>query len=115
MDTAAVLLLDEDRGVLVARAARGLEEEVREGVQVPLARGFAGRVAAQARPIVIDDLRTADIVNPILRQKGIRSMVGVPVHVEGRVIGVMHVGSLVRRAFDDEDIARLQRRPAGPR
>ena len=115
VDTAAVLLLDEDRGVLVARAARGLEEEVREGVQVPLARGFAGRVAAQARPIVIDDLRTADIVNPILRQKGIRSMVGVPVHVEGRVIGVMHVGSLVRRAFDDEDIARLQRAAAGPR
>ncbi len=26
VDTAAVLLLDEDRGVLVARAARGLEE-----------------------------------------------------------------------------------------
>ena len=109
VDTAAVLLLDEDRGVLVARAARGLEEEVREGVQVPLARGFAGRVAAQARPIVIDDLRTADVVNPILRQKGIRSMVGVPVRVEGRVIGVMHVGTLVRRAFADEDIASLQR------
>jgi len=34
-DTAAVLLLDADRGVLVARAARGLEEEVRQGVQVP--------------------------------------------------------------------------------
>ena len=109
VDTAAVLLLDEDRGVLVARAALGLEEEVREGVQVPLARGFAGRVAAQARPIVIDDLRTADVVNPILRQKGIRSMVGVPVHAEGRVIGVMHVGTLVRRAFADEDIASLQR------
>jgi len=108
VDTAAVLLLDEDRGVLVARAARGLEEEVREGVQVPLARGFAGRVAAQARPIVLDDLKTADVVNPILRQKGIRSMVGVPVHVEGRVIGVMHVGSLVKRAFAEEDIARLQ-------
>src|SRR5947208_7529561 len=46
VDTAAVLLLDEDRNVLVARAARGLEEEVRQGVQIPLARGFAGRVAA---------------------------------------------------------------------
>jgi len=109
VDTAAVLLLDEDRGVLVARAARGLEEEVREGVRVPLARGFAGRVAAQARPIVLEDLKTADVVNPILRQKGIRSMVGVPVQVEGRVIGVMHVGSLVTRAFAEEDIARLQR------
>src|SRR5689334_5549166 len=108
VDTAAILLLDEDRGVLVARAARGLEEEVRQGVQVPLERGFAGRVAAGRRPIVIEDLRHADVVNPILRQKGIRSMLGVPVHVEGRVIGVMHVGSLQQRLFDEDDIALLQ-------
>ena len=107
-DTAAILLLDEDRGVLVARAARGLEEEVRQGVQVPLARGFAGRVAASRQPIVIEDLNHADVVNPILRQKGIRSMLGVPVHVEGRVIGVMHVGTLERRLFDEDDIALLQ-------
>src|SRR4029077_836044 len=74
VDTAAVLLLDEDRGVLVARAARGLEEEVRQGVQIPLARGFAGRVAASGRPIIIDDLTRAEVVNPILRQRGIHSM-----------------------------------------
>jgi serine phosphatase RsbU (regulator of sigma subunit)/anti-sigma regulatory factor (Ser/Thr protein kinase) len=108
VDTAAVLLLDEDRGVLVARAARGLEEEVRQGVQVPLARGFAGRVAAEARPIVIADLDHADVVNPILRQRGIRSMLGVPIHVEGRVIGVLHIGTLVRRDFDEDDVTLLQ-------
>ena len=103
-----MLLLDEDRSVLVARAARGLEEEVRQGVQIPLARGFAGRVAAQMRPIVIEDLSHADVVNPILRQKGIHSMLGVPLHVEGRVIGVMHVGTLQRRLFDEDDVSVLQ-------
>ena len=108
VDTAAILLLDEDRRVLVARAARGLEEEVRQGVQVPLARGFAGRIAAQRRPIVIEDLSTADVVNPILRQRGIRSMLGVPLLVEGRVIGVMHIGSLKRRLFGEEDTRMLQ-------
>jgi serine phosphatase RsbU (regulator of sigma subunit)/anti-sigma regulatory factor (Ser/Thr protein kinase) len=107
VDTAAILLLDEDRGVLLARAARGLEEEVRQGVQVPLARGFAGRVAAEARPIIID-LEHADVVNPILRQKGIRSMLGVPLQFEGRVIGVMHIGTLVRRDFSDDDVTLLQ-------
>jgi serine phosphatase RsbU (regulator of sigma subunit)/anti-sigma regulatory factor (Ser/Thr protein kinase) len=107
VDTAALLLLDEDRGVLVARAARGLEEEVRQGVQVPLARGFAGRVAAEVRPIIID-LDRDEVVNPILRQKGIRSMLGVPVHVEGRVIGVMHIGTLVKRDFDEDDVTLLQ-------
>src|SRR5579875_2035838 len=107
-DTAVLLLLDEDRGVLVARAARGLEEEVRQGVQVPLARGFAGRVAAKAQPVIIDDLNHADVVNPLLRQKGIRSLLGVPVRVEGRVIGVLHVGTLHQRRFVQEDIALLE-------
>ena len=107
-DTAAVLLLDEERKVLVARAARGLEEEVRQGVQVPLARGFAGRVAAERRPVVIEDLSRADVVNPILRQAGIRSLVGVPIHVEGRIIGVMHIGTLERRSFTEDDVSLLQ-------
>jgi anti-sigma regulatory factor (Ser/Thr protein kinase) len=74
---------------------------------VPLARGFAGRVAAEARPIIIGDLDHADVVNPILRQRGIRSMLGVPVHVEGRVIGVMHIGTLVQRNFDEDDVTLL--------
>lgn len=108
VDTVAVLLLDEDRGVLLARAARGLEEEVRQGVQVPLARGFAGRVAVEERPIIIEDLDHAEVVNPILRQKGIRSMLGVPVHIDGRVIGVMHIGTLVQRHFDADDVTLLQ-------
>ncbi|HEX4466171.1 MAG TPA: SpoIIE family protein phosphatase [Solirubrobacteraceae bacterium] len=107
-DTAAVLLLDEERQMLVARAARGLEEEVRQGVKVPLARGFAGRVASERRPIVIEDLDDAEIVNPILRQRGIRSMLGVPLLAGGHCVGVMHVGTLSPRSFTEADVARLQ-------
>jgi serine phosphatase RsbU (regulator of sigma subunit)/anti-sigma regulatory factor (Ser/Thr protein kinase) len=107
-DTAAMLLLDEDRGVLVARAAKGLEEEVRQGVQVPYGQGFAGRVAAEARPVVLHGVRRPQIVNPILEQKGIRSLLGVPLLVEGRVIGVMHVGTLRHREFEQADIDLLQ-------
>jgi serine phosphatase RsbU (regulator of sigma subunit)/anti-sigma regulatory factor (Ser/Thr protein kinase) len=107
-DTAAVLLLDDDRGTLVARAARGLEEEVRQGVRVPLGHGFAGRVAEQARPIVIDDITGAEVVNPVLRRKGVTSIVGVPIRVEGRVIGVMHMGTLAKRSFTDSEVSVLQ-------
>ena len=107
-DTVAVLLLDDDRGVLVARAAKGIEEEVRQGVQVPLARGFAGRVAAEGRPRIIDDLARADVVNPLLRQKGIHSLLGVPLQVERHVIGVLHVGTLEHRDFSDHDVRLLE-------
>src|SRR3954449_10088945 len=43
VDTAAVLLLDPSGTELVATAAHGIEEEVQQGVRVPLGRGFAGR------------------------------------------------------------------------
>src|SRR5439155_967665 len=51
---------------------------------------------------------TADIVNPILRQKGIRSLLGVPLVVGGRVIGVLHVGTLHPRIFTAADTELLQ-------
>jgi signal transduction histidine kinase len=107
-DTCAVLLLDEQAGELVARAAVGLEEEVERRVRIPLGRGFAGRVATQRRPIVLDDLQRADIVNPILRERGIQSMCGVPLLVRDQVIGVLHVGVLTHRAFAPSDVELLE-------
>src|SRR3954451_18082269 len=53
-DTAAFLLLDEVSGDLVAQAAKGIEEEVEQGVRIPLGRGFAGRIAAERRPVRIE-------------------------------------------------------------
>ena len=107
-DTAAILLLDEDAGVLRARAARGIEEEVARGVQIPLGGGFAGRIAAERRAIAIEDVDHADILNPILREKGIHSLLGVPLLVEGHAIGVLHVGSLTPRRFTAEERELLQ-------
>jgi signal transduction histidine kinase len=107
-DTCAVLILDEQRNELVARAAVGLEEEVAQGVRIPVGRGFAGRVAAERRPVILDDVEHADVLNPILREKGIKSLLGVPLLARGKVIGVLHVGTLTRRRFTDEDAELLR-------
>ena len=109
VDTAAILLLEDDDTTLVPRAAKGLEEEVERGVRIPVGRGFAGRIAATRRPVRILNLAEAQVVNPILREKGLCSMLGVPLLVEGNVVGVLHVGTLRERAFDDEDEELLQR------
>jgi serine phosphatase RsbU (regulator of sigma subunit) len=107
-DTAAFLLLDETGDTLVARAAKGIEEEVERGVRIPVGRGFAGRIAAERRAITIADVDHADILNPILRERGIRSLLGVPLLVDGNVIGVLHVGTLTFRSFNDADRDLLQ-------
>jgi serine phosphatase RsbU (regulator of sigma subunit)/anti-sigma regulatory factor (Ser/Thr protein kinase) len=108
VDTVAILLLDAEANELVARAARGIEEEVEQGVRIPIGRGFAGRIAAERVAIFIRDVDHADILNPILREKGIASLLGVPLIVEGDLIGVLHVGSLVPRTFDQRDLAVLE-------
>jgi phosphoserine phosphatase RsbU/P len=107
-DTAAVLLLDYTSGYLTATAAAGLEEEVRQGVRIPVGRGFAGRIAAQQRPVILDRVDHTTVLNPILYAKGIESLMGVPLVAGGRVLGVMHVGSLTPRMFTAEDTSLLQ-------
>jgi anti-sigma regulatory factor (Ser/Thr protein kinase) len=108
VDTAAILLLDEDTQELVARAAKGLEEEVERGVRIPVGAGFAGRIAAGRRPIYIADVDHADVLNPILRMKGVRSLLGVPLLVEGAALGVLHVGTVTPREFTNADAMLLQ-------
>ena len=107
-DTAAVLLLDFSSGQLIATAAAGLEEEVRQGVRIPVGRGFAGQIAAQHKPVILDRVDHTTVLNPILWAKGIQSMMGVPMVAGGKVIGVLHVGSLTPRKFTTGDLELLQ-------
>ena len=107
-DTAAVLLLDSHAGALVATASKGLEDEVRQRFRVPVGTGFAGRIALCREPVVLDDVTPADVVNPLLLKKRIRSLLGVPIFAAGELVGVLHVGSLSPRTFTSDDVTLLQ-------
>ena len=107
-DTAAILLLDQARNELVATAAKGIEEEVDRGVRIPVGKGFAGRIAAERRPVILDHVDHRTVLNPILFQKGIRSLVGVPLLAHGEVLGVMHVGTKTPRRFTKDEVELLQ-------
>ncbi|HEY5099473.1 MAG TPA: GAF domain-containing protein [Gaiellaceae bacterium] len=108
VDTCAALLLDPERNELVARAAVGIEEEVEQGVRIPVGGGFAGRIAADRRPVILPDVDYAHVLNPILHEKGIKSLMGVPLIVHDDVIGVIHVGTLTPHEFTRDDVELLQ-------
>lgn len=108
VDTAAILLLDTHSGQLVATAAKGLEEEVRRGFRTPVGCGFAGRIAETRQPCVLAELTPADVVNSVLLEKGVRSLLGVPILAAGEVVGVLHVGTTEQRRFTDDDVVLLQ-------
>ena len=57
---------------------------------------------------MLRDVAAADVWNPILREKGIGSMLGVPLTVGDNVIGVLHVGTLRPHDFGRSEIELLQ-------
>jgi anti-anti-sigma factor len=78
-------------------------------VRIPLGQGFAGRIAAEDRPVILSEVDHTTVINPILLDKGIQSLMGAPLRAGGVVIGVLHVGTLSPRAFtsDDSDLLQL--------
>ncbi len=107
-DTATVLLLDPYGEELVATASVGLEAEVAQGVRIPVGPGFAGRVAASRAAVQLQEVGPASVLNPILIERGVRSIIGVPMIAAGQLVGVVHVGSLHPRLFTDDEVNVLQ-------
>ena len=105
VDTVTILLLEEG-DTLVAWATKGLDLDLH--IHVPVGSGFAGRVAAQKAPLVIDDIETAELYTPFLREHGVKTLLGVPLLIEGRVLGVIHVGRRSSRPFTPDDTRLLQ-------
>ncbi len=105
VDSVVILLLEEDNN-LVAWAAKGLDVDI--GIRVPVGAGFAGRVAEQKAALAIDDTETAELYTPFLREHGVKTLLGVPLLIEGRVLGVIHVGRFDARPFTADDTRLLQ-------
>jgi signal transduction histidine kinase len=106
-DTATMLLLDEEAHALRVEATLGLDERETHEVTIPLGAGYAGQLAASGEPWIVDDTASIEPVSPWLRAH-VRSVMGVPLQVEGRTIGVVHVGSFTRRTFQQSDLELLQ-------
>jgi PAS domain S-box-containing protein len=107
VDNVAILLEDATGQALGLRYVTGPEEEVAGRVRVRIGHGVAGTIAATRQPLVIADLRTVPVENPFLRER-LRSLMGVPLVVEDRLIGVIHASTIQPRAFTPGDVRLLQ-------
>ena len=106
-DTAAILLVEDD-GLLHVRATVGLEREIKSAVAIPIGAGMAGKVAAERTSLLVPDLSQIELVSPVLRERGVNSLVAIPLVVEDRVIGVVHAGSIAFAQFVENDARLLE-------
>jgi signal transduction histidine kinase len=107
-DTCILFLLDDGSQELVVRAGVGDGvDQLIDRVRIPVEGSVVGRVAAEGKPVVIADVERAAGLSSAVYAMGIRSLCYVPLLTPGKVVGVLHVGSLSPRVFTDDDVELL--------
>lgn len=106
-DTATILQLTDDRRWVTVRACRGIERESWDQVAVPYGASIAGGIAAKGRPMVVDDLSKVEVYSPVLKSR-VHSLAGVPLLLDRKVLGVLHIGCFRPRKFTDDEVELLE-------
>ena len=101
------LLLEDDSGELVVKAARNIDQRTLETEEMALSRSIARQAAAGGEPVVTIDAAGDDRFREALSVSDLhlRSVLAVPLVIKGRVAGTIYVDHRLRKgAFDQEDV-----------
>jgi signal transduction histidine kinase len=109
-DAASVMLLDDHTHELFFAAATGSDPRELARIPVPLEGSIAGTIVREDRPLIINDV-SADPRH--FRQVGektgfqTRSLIGVPMRIRERVLGVLEAVNKRQGAFNEADLQTL--------
>jgi serine phosphatase RsbU (regulator of sigma subunit) len=106
-DAAFLLLATDDETELEVRATTGLPSARQRFARVPVEAG-AGRYGSARMPAVHEDLTAVPGAVPLLNSTGMRSVVTVPLKVEGRLTGSLGVAAESAGRYSNEEALRLQ-------
>jgi len=106
-DSCHILMLDEDTGEFVSRVSRNVPEP--PNFRTDVRQGFEGRIYAERRTAYVEDAEHDPLVtDPYLKRAGVKSLLGTPLIVRGRIVGVIYVDTLKVRQFSREDVRLLE-------
>ena len=106
-DAAYLLLATDDETELEVRASAGLPSGRQRFARVPVDAGL-GRYSSARLPSVHDDLSAQPAAVPLLAGTGMRSVITVPLKVEGRLTGSLGVAAQAPARYGNDDALRLQ-------
>lgn len=106
-DAAFLLLATDDETELEVRATTGLPSARQRFARVPVEAG-TGRYGSARMPAVHEDLDAVPGAVPLLVDTGMRSVVTVPLKVEGRLTGSLGVAAEAAGRYSNEEALRLQ-------
>lgn len=102
----SLAIFDEKRGEMVMVASKGFSPgftkverwKVRKG-------GLTSYILNQTGPVEIPDLRRHPGLNPLLIKEGVISLLGAPLTIEGKIMGVLYVNDFKMRRFTREEVS----------
>lgn len=109
-DVSYLSLNDDEAGETYMRITQGIHTEEFRNVRLPFGAGLGGLVAQTARPYATDDyfaderFRHLRGIDHAVAGEEIRSIMGVPLLIGRRVIGVLYAANHEVRPFAREDI-----------
>jgi PAS domain S-box-containing protein len=106
VDTAAILLeAPDEKPSLRVGAARGFGR-VDHDLAIRPAGDLLEPISA-GLPVILRDTSAAKLLDPLVQQAGVRSLMGVPLVIKGRVAGAIHVGTRKERRFTRKEESLL--------
>lgn len=110
-DVAYLMLIDEERGDTYMRATKGTIAPGFLDIRLPLGMGLGGLVAQTATPYATvdytSDPRFVHVIDDIVNEEQLAAILGVPLVIGRRVIGVLFAADRHPRQFQQPEISLL--------
>jgi PAS domain S-box-containing protein len=108
VDMVMIYLVDEGRREAVLRAQRNVPEDyIRRASRIPYPKGITWKVINTGRMLNVEDAQKDPDIGPAGRDLGHHSLLGIPIFLEEKVIGVIWFLSYKERKFDEREVSLL--------
>jgi len=106
----SLMLLDPEKKELTIKATQSMSREYLNKSPLKLGEGIAGKVALENKPIVVSNILKDENYKykEIGSKEGLVSLLSVPLHVKGKVIGVLNTYTSKPHVFSENEINILK-------
>jgi NtrC-family two-component system sensor histidine kinase KinB len=102
-DTVTFYLYDAINDVFERASSEGYEAAGDE-FRGPRSSGITRAIIETRRPVLVSDTLTYPEINPRVIERGVRTVIGVPVISRGEVLGVLYVNRREPNVYTDNDV-----------
>ncbi len=109
VERASLMFMEEGKGELIIKVARGLEEEIIRNTRVKVGEHISGWIIREGQPLLIKDIGAdSRFVAQHNKKYYTSSLLSVPLKIEDKVLGVININNKIsRESFNEDDLGLL--------